>query len=193
MSPRTADASRCATAPIVYLGLGVDRRSSGVPQLISGLTLQPDKPVVIAGKELQRLHVMINNLDETMAPAGSSVLNSLIDSDYKYWKELKEDSTRYKSEKDRVARFVTSVLEKRFPGLGGKVETIDVATPLTFERYTGNRLGCYEGSFTTPKTQMMRIKKTCPGSMGSSDNLHAKIFVSSTETYPLRLGYYVHT
>jgi phytoene dehydrogenase-like protein len=39
----------------------------------------------------------------------------------------------------------------------------DVATPMTFERYTGNWQGCYEGFLITPKTQRLRISKTLPG------------------------------
>ena len=50
---------------------------------------------------------------------------------------------------------------------------IDVSTPMTFERYTGNWQGCYEGFLTTPKTQMMRIKKTLPGLDGFLGSLGA--------------------
>ena len=152
--------------PIVYVGLGIDRKFDDVPQLISGVTMQLENPVVIGGNKQERLHVRINNFDPTMAPAGKTVLTSMIDSDYEYWKELKKDPVLYKKEKEAVAGFVVSVLEKRFPGLADKVEMVDVSTPVTFERYTGNWQGCYEGFLTTPKTQMLRMKKTLPGLEG---------------------------
>jgi len=39
----------------------------------------------------------------------------------------------------------------------------DVATPMTFERYTGNWQGTYEGWLITTKSQNMRMSKTLPG------------------------------
>ncbi len=149
--------------PIVYVGLGVSRTFDDVPQLISGLTLQLPEPVIIGGKQQHRLHVRINNFDRTLAPAGKSVVTCMIDSDFDFWKTLKRDPARYKSEKERVAKSVAAILDTRFPGLKSQIEMTDVATPVTFERYTGNWQGCYEGFLTTPKTQMMRMKKTLPG------------------------------
>ncbi|HCP60352.1 MAG TPA: hypothetical protein DIT43_02095 [Dehalococcoidia bacterium] len=39
----------------------------------------------------------------------------------------------------------------------------DVATPLTYERYTGNWQGSYQGWLITPKTMGMRMAKNLPG------------------------------
>ena len=39
----------------------------------------------------------------------------------------------------------------------------DVATPMTFERYTGNWRGSYMGWATTTETLSMRMSKTLPG------------------------------
>ena len=36
---------------------------------------------------------------------------------------------------------VTGLLEKRFPGLGQQIEVVDVATPITTLRITGNGHG----------------------------------------------------
>jgi phytoene dehydrogenase-like protein len=119
--------------------------------------------VTIGGGEHRRLHVRINNYDPTLSPAGKTVLTAMIDSDYDYWKELKKDPDRYKREKDLMAAAVVSMLEGRFPGISKQVEMVDVATPVTFERYTGNWKGCYEGFLTTPKTQRMQMSKTLPG------------------------------
>ncbi|BAJ62788.1 oxidoreductase [Anaerolinea thermophila] len=37
---------------------------------------------------------------------------------------------------------------------------VDVATPLTFQRYTGNWRGSFEGWLMTPKEGFLRMKKT---------------------------------
>ncbi len=39
----------------------------------------------------------------------------------------------------------------------------DVATPMTFERYTGNWQASFEGFLPTPKTVNIQIPKTLPG------------------------------
>jgi phytoene dehydrogenase-like protein len=57
------------------------------------------------------------------------------------WEELARDPSRYAAEKQRIADTVIDLLEKRFPGLGREVEALDVATPVTTRRYTGNGHG----------------------------------------------------
>ncbi|HEY4789533.1 MAG TPA: hypothetical protein VIH57_25960, partial [Bacteroidales bacterium] len=58
---------------------------------------------------------------------------------------------------------VISELERRFERFGEQVEMIDVATPMTYKRYTGNWQGTYEGWLLTPKTMRTRMSKTLPG------------------------------
>jgi len=62
-----------------------------------------------------------------------------------------------------VAATVIELLEQRFPGISSHVEMRDVATPLTFERYTSNREGAIIGWDVTTKTAFKRIPKTLPG------------------------------
>jgi phytoene dehydrogenase-like protein len=149
--------------PLIFIGLGVNRSFADLPQVISGITIELDQPVIFGGLEQRKLHVRIHNFDTTLAPPGKSVLTVMIDSDYDYWRKLKADPAQYKSEKERIAHTVINILERRFPGLAGQVEMVDVATPVTFERYTGNWQGGYEGWLVTPKTVNMNMKKTLPG------------------------------
>lgn len=58
---------------------------------------------------------------------------------------------------------MVALLDRRFPGLAAQVEMRDVATPMTYERYTGNWKGAYEGWQITTKTISMRMNKTLPG------------------------------
>lgn len=72
----------------------------------------------------------------------------------------------YKEKKNQMARTVVELLDQRFPGISRQVEMVDVATPLTFERYTGNWKGSYEGWLLTPQnsfTVMNRMSQTLPG------------------------------
>ena len=57
-------------------------------------------------------------------------------------------------------------LEKRFPGIKGEIEVVDVTTPVTYERYTGNWQGSYMGWGMTTKTMGKSMSRTLPGLTG---------------------------
>ncbi len=110
--------------------------------------------------------VHIFNQDPTLAPEGKTSVVVMLPSKYDYWKALAEDKASYEEKKDQVARTIVTLLEQRFPGIGEQVEMVDVATPLTFERYTGNWQGTFEGWLITPQNAHMVMKpmsQTLPG------------------------------
>jgi phytoene dehydrogenase-like protein len=149
--------------PLVYIGLGVARKFDDVPSSAEGLAFPLEKPVIIAGKEHKTLIVQINNFDPTLAPEGKTVVRVHFNTDYDYWERLSKEPERYKAEKEQIADTVVAILDKRFPGLAAQVEIRDVATPMTWVRYTGNWRGAYEGWMMTPKTFMMPMGKNLPG------------------------------
>lgn len=149
--------------PLVYIGLGVNRSFKELPEIVSGLMFPLDEPISIAGKEEKWLPAHIYNFDPTLAPEGKTVLTVMYQSTYSDWKTLSEDRPRYKEEKERICNAVIAALDKRFPGLAEQVEMRDVATPITFNRYTGNWQGSFEGWLITPETMNMRMNKTLPG------------------------------
>lgn len=149
--------------PLVFMGLGVNRDFTDFPQMVTGLVLQLEKPITVGGKERRWLEARIHNFDPTLAPKGKTTITVMFDSNYAYWEKLHKDLKAYKAEKAEIARLVIEALDKRFPGLAAQVEVTDVSTPITFKRYTGNWQGSFEGWMITPKTMMLRMKKTLPG------------------------------
>jgi len=146
--------------PFVQVALGVARPLEGLPPIV----IYPLKePVTIARQEHKWAGVKIYNFDPTLAPPGKTVLKVMFFSDYDYWKRLRQDPERYKAEKEQIADQVITLLDQRFPGLAGQVEICDVATPMTWERYTGNWRASFEGWLITTKTFGMRMSKTLPG------------------------------
>jgi phytoene dehydrogenase-like protein len=131
--------------PLVYVGLGVARSFDDVPPSICGLTYSLDRPIAIAGDAMPYICSRIYNFDPSLSPAGKNVAVVQYGSDYGYWKKLEADPEKYKAEKERIADEVIDRLGLRFPGIADQVEMVDVATPLTWERYTGNWQGSYEG------------------------------------------------
>lgn len=149
--------------PLVYIGLGVKRTFDDLPALTSGFSVVLDEPLMVADKPVKRLEYTIYNFDPTLAPPGKTVITFMITTSYDWWKELSAEPERYEAEKQRVALEVIQRMEQRFPGIAGQVEMADVATPLTFERYTGNWQGSFEGWMPTTKTIMARPEYTLPG------------------------------
>jgi len=150
-------------SPLVYVGLGIARKFDDIPPSTAGLSFPLEEPVTMAGKEYKTLEVLIYNFDPTLAPEGKTAVIVQFDTDYDYWEKLHREPERYKEEKEQIADLVVEQLDKRFPGLAGQVEMRDVATPMTWVRYTGNWKGSYEGWMVTEKTFMMEMSKTLPG------------------------------
>jgi phytoene dehydrogenase-like protein len=149
-------------APIVQVSLGVSRDLSGEPH---STVYQLDRPVTIAGEARERISIRHYCYDPTMAPAGKSVIETMFPSSYDYWSKLYGDPEHYEAEKQDIAVKVIDHLERHYPGIIHQVEAVDVATPMTYERYTGNWQGSMEGWLPTTKTMKMRggMDKTLPG------------------------------
>jgi len=150
--------------PLVMVTLGVNRDLSDQPHTaIHSLKT----PITIAGNEEPYIQVKHYGYDPTLAPKGKSVVMSMFSSTYDYWKKLAEDPERYDAEKKQAALTVISTIEKIIPGFEKDVEMVDVATPLTTERYTGNWQGSFEGWRITTKNMNKSISgglaHTLPG------------------------------
>jgi phytoene dehydrogenase-like protein len=146
--------------PLVYVGLGIKRKFENIPSSIGGYSYPLKKTISIAGKEEKSINLLIYNFDPTLAPAGKTAVVVLFNTDYDYWHELRQDPARYKAEKERIANQVIAGLEEKWPGITAQVEMRDVATPITWERYTGNWRGAYEGWMFGA---FNNIRKTLPG------------------------------
>jgi phytoene dehydrogenase-like protein len=146
----------------VHVCLGLARDLSREPHALVYLL---EQPIQVAGQTLDRLDLELYASETGLAPEGKGVLKVLLNTNYSYWKALHEDPARYKAEKERVAETLIGALERRFPGLRAQVEVVDVATPLTTERFTGSYHGLQ--AWGAPKggltTQFTGISKTLPG------------------------------
>jgi phytoene dehydrogenase-like protein len=150
--------------PIIQVSLGVARDLADQPSTVSYPLAEP---ITIAGEVRGRTEMRHFCYDPTMAPPGKSVVVVTFMSNYGYWQELYQDRERYDAEKKDIAIKVIGQLEQRIPGISEQVEVVDVATPMTYERYTGNWQGSMEGWLITTETMSMAMgkgmDKTLPG------------------------------
>lgn len=143
---------------LIFVSLGVNRTFDEIPKTVSGLTFYLKQPVMIGDAIRDKLSVHIYNQDPTMAPAGKTAITLMLNSDYIYWKNLAENRKDYLQKKEEIGNTIIELLEQRFPGISSLVEVTDVATPLTFERYTGNWKGSFEGWLITPENAKVIMK-----------------------------------
>jgi len=151
---------------LIFVGLGVKRTFDDVPLSVSGFSFTLREPVEIGDAVRDTLWIHLYNHDPSMAPENRTTLTIMLNSDYEFWKKLAEDKKAYISKKEEIAEQLISLLEQRFPGISEQVEMTDVATPLTFERYTGNWKGSFEGWLITPENSSVLMKpmsQTLPG------------------------------
>jgi phytoene dehydrogenase-like protein len=147
----------------VQVSLGVDADLCGEPGFVTllldeGIEIDPGTTESIVG-------FRVFHFDPTFAPPGkTAVVCFLATYNHEYWCGLREkDTPRYEAEKQRLAAAVTAVFERRFPRARGKVEVVDVATPATVVRYTGNWRGSMEGWLYTPATGIKPLPCVLPG------------------------------
>lgn len=148
-------------SPLTHVAFGVNRSFAGLPHYVIYLL---ESPIMIGGCEQQHIPLEIYNFDPTLAPPGKTVLRMMFPADYAYWKNLRRNPGAYKAEKEKIVDMVLAMLEEHYPGLTEQVEMWDVATPITWERYTNNWKGSYEGWLATEKTRPpFQMRKTLPG------------------------------
>ncbi len=148
---------------LVLVGLGVNRRFDDISPSVSGSIIRLDEPIVVGQNSQEWLHMHVCNHDPSLAPEGKTLVTSLLPCDYEYWAQLHKDSAAYSATKDRIAKEVIRHLDNRFPGLASQVEMVNVATPVTFHRYTLNWKGSFEGWIATPSNWLLHIQKSLPG------------------------------
>ena len=124
----------------MFIGLGVKADLSHLPYCC---VFPLEKPFEYAGGKWTELRLFNYAAYKDHAPEGCSALTCLLIGDsYRFWKAAKTDGT-YNEKKQELADLFVKEISKFVPEISEKLEVIDVATPCTYERYTGS----YEGSW----------------------------------------------
>jgi phytoene dehydrogenase-like protein len=151
-----------ATHQMCQISLGVNRDLSSEPHWITYLL---DEPILLAGEERLELGIKNYCFDPSLAPAGKSVIELIVRTNYGYWQRIYGRHI-YDTEQRQVSDIILDHLEKIYPDIRADIEFVDEATPLSYERYTGNWMGATTGWLLTKETLPMMIfgvPKTLPG------------------------------
>jgi phytoene dehydrogenase-like protein len=153
-------------ASYLQVSLGIARDLGGEPPMITRVLESP--LLVDPETELKHVGFRFFHFDPTFAPTGKTAVTSILPTrNFSYWTELRRNNPiKYYEEKDRIAKAVVAVLERRMPGIRDELEVVDVSTPATVIRYTGNWRGSQEGWLVQPGMGIKPLPQTLPGLKG---------------------------
>ena len=133
---------------LVSLGIGADLKK--YPKSYS---FKLKKPFKLADRTYEYLEINNYATDPIYSPEGKSAVTTILIGDtYDFWKKAREED-RYGEEKQKIADEVAAAIAVQMPEADGKVEVVDVATPLTYEKYCGN----WRGSWMTDMKPGMKM------------------------------------
>jgi phytoene dehydrogenase-like protein len=124
-----------------------------------------DEPILLAGEERHELGIKHYCFDPSLAPQGKSVVELIVRTNYAYWHRI-YGRRIYDTEQSQVSDIIIEHLEKLHLGIESDIEFVDEATPMSYERYTGNWMGATSGWLLTGKTMpmmIMGVPKQLPG------------------------------
>jgi phytoene dehydrogenase-like protein len=146
----------------IQVSVGINRDLSADPHWVTYLL---DDPLLIAGQPRRDISVKNYCFDPSLAPPGKSVLAIMLTTRYEYWQRLYGRNI-YSAEQLQESNILIDWIAQRYSGLRDQIEFSDVATPLSYERYTGNWKGSSSGWLLTKKTMPLMIRgvpKVLPG------------------------------
>jgi len=94
---------------------------------------------------------LYDNIYKGYSPEGKNILNIMTLQGYDHWEKYETDyfnnnKASYRKEKERMARILIRRAEELLlPGLSEAIEVMEIGTPLTNVRYTGNYRGAIYG------------------------------------------------
>jgi phytoene desaturase len=143
--------------PIVLASWGVARPLDDAPPM---LILEGVGPLELAGRPNERIFVRTYNDEPAVAPAGHTVVQTMLPTDYEWWATR---GSRYGDTKAQVAERALAAIAAHLPGVAEDVRVTDVATPLTFWRSARAWRGSFEGWMPSDGDFMTHVPKTLPG------------------------------
>lgn len=127
------------------------------------LYFKPPKKVDAGGMSNERLLVRHYCYDPSLAPAGKSSINVMLGTEFDWWQEKYKDPEAYRREKELIAAEVCRAVEEKYPEVKGKIEKVDVATPMTYVRYCNTWRGAWMAWMMTPKANIGYMPGNLPG------------------------------
>ena len=145
----------------VLISLGINADLTKYPK---GYIFKLKTPINFSDLTFEYLSINNYASDPVYSPTGKTAMTTILDGDsYDFWKKAKKEGS-YSEAKQKIADDVIAAISGQIPEVVGNVEVIDVATPLTYERYCGN----WKGSWMTEMLPGMKMRTYPPVISGLS-------------------------
>ncbi len=132
---------------VMLVSLGVARNFKEHPHFfrfpMKEEYLSPD------GTVYKRIEAHLYHYDHTLAPEGKTIIvMSFYSRNGEFWINLRNtDRAAYNRFKNDFAASMINILDEKMGGIKESLEETDIATPATYQRYTGNWKGSAQGWF----------------------------------------------
>ena len=125
-----------------YVSLGVSSTLENYPH---NVYIPAKKSIKINNTEIKEFNVKIYNFDSKFTHPDRTVMTVLLtENEFDFWKSLKERSVQeYVDEKNRIAAWIKENIIAVFSELADKIEILDMATPLTYNKFCNSYRGTY--------------------------------------------------
>jgi phytoene dehydrogenase-like protein len=154
---------KCEVFPgLLQVSLGINQSFPDAPH---GLTFPLSRPLNVDDvTSHDRLEVGIFGANSGLCPEGTTIMLVRMFSRFQYWSKLRDERPAdYTQAKENLIGAVVGILDGRFPGVASHLEESDLATPATFQRFTGNWQGSFQGWLPTPRNLGRRLPRILPG------------------------------
>ncbi len=148
----------------VHISLGVNE-TLDMPFKIKYILKEDELFTQPDGTRYTDINVLTYRNMPDIVPDGKSLLRIELETrNDEFWTSLRNnDRMIYLEKKNEVAQNIIDFLECKIPGLRRKIDMIDVTTPATYVRYTGNWRGSIQGWENANIFRRNPFKKTLPG------------------------------
>jgi prolycopene isomerase len=152
---------------VVYIGLNADLKEKGLSdyEIFYNPCYDLEKQFLASmNNDMIGTSLMLtihSNIDTESAPARKSSVSISTLSGYDYWANLSKNE--YNETKERLADILIKRAERVIPNLPAYIETMEIATPMTMEKFTGNYKGAVLGfSQTVFQSGIWRLPQKTP-------------------------------
>jgi phytoene dehydrogenase-like protein len=149
---------------IMLISLGVSRDFKEHPHFFRFPVKSPYRSP--DGTIYEWIEVHIYHYDPTLAPIGKTIIvMSFYTRNGEFWINLRNnDRNEYNSIKGEFASTMINILDEKIGGVKESIEETDIATPATYNRYTGNWKGSAQGWFPSRHLEASSpVKISLPG------------------------------
>ncbi len=147
----------------IQISLGISNTFDDWPHTVK--IVLPSLYTISDGSKYKSFDILIYNDVEGLAPENKTLMAIQLDTkNGEYWFTLRDkDKEKYRTEKEKIVEDLINILDRRIGGITGNIEMIDVATPATYIRYTGNWRGSIQGWANENIFKSNPFKKELPG------------------------------